>query len=300
MNVVSSPARRAAAAAVLVCTLAACATAAFSAEPQEVALPSLDKPGGTEVVLRGMWFAAPVSAPAQAPALVLMHGCGGMFDARGRLAERYTALAARLNALGIHALATDSFTPRGEREICTQRAGQRRITMTQRRRDALGALQWLAQQPAVDAARIGLLGWSNGGSTVLAATNTRNAEVAAAPTRPSLAVAFYPGCESELKAGYAASAPLLMLIGEADDWTPAAPCHALAAAAAGQAPGVQLEAYEGAYHGFDGTAAVRLRRDVPGGTHPGQGVHVGADPAARAASAIRLEQFLRETWGLRP
>ena len=86
-----------------------------------------------------------------------------------------------------------------------------------------------------------------------------------------------------------------MLLGEADDWTPAAPCKALATAAG---PRVQWEAYAGAFHGFDGTGAVRLRRDVPNGTHPGQGVHVGGDPTARAASAARLEQFIRDTWSL--
>ena len=63
---------------------------------------------------------------------------------------------------------------------------------------------------------------------------------------------------------------------------------------------MQWEAYAGAYHGFDGTAAVRLRRDVPNGTHPGQGVHVGGHAVARAAAAARLEQFVRDTWSLGP
>lgn len=271
------------------------------AAPQAVAVPSLDAERGTAVVLPGHWFAATApggagtgAGTAAAPALVLMHGCGGLFNGKGALAERYTELAARLNAQGVHALVLDSFTPRGEKQICTQRTGQRRITQLNRRRDALGALQWLAAQPGVDAARLGLLGWSNGGSTVLAATNRRHAEVAAAPVQPSLAVAFYPGCESELQRGYEASAPLLMLLGEADDWTPAAPCKALASGK----PRIELEAYAGAYHGFDGNTPVRLRTDVPNGTRPGAGVHVGAEPAARAAAAQRLHDFLRQHWAL--
>lgn len=267
------------------------------AQPARVQLPSLDAPGGTPVVLDGHWFAAPGSAPA--PAMVLMHGCGGAYDSRGRLAERYTGLAARLNALGVHVLVTDSFGPRQEVQICTQRTGQRRIDQSHRRRDALGALQWLAARPDVDAARLGLLGWSNGGSTVLAAINLRHREVAAAPVRPSLAVAFYPGCEAERDRGFEPSAPLLMQLGEADDWTPAAPCKALAAAVR-QGPVPQWDAYEGAHHGFDGTAPVRHRADVPNGVRPGQGVHVGANPAARAASALRLASFIRETWRLNP
>jgi dienelactone hydrolase len=273
---------------------------AAQAAPLDVLVPSLDAPGGTALRLPGHWFAA--DKLGLAPALVLMHGCGGAYDRGGQLAARYTDLAARLNALGVHALVTDSFGPRGEKQICTQRNGQRRITQEQRRRDALGALTWLAAQPGVDPARTGLLGWSNGGSTVLAALNQRHLEVAAAAVRPSLAVAFYPGCESELQRGFEPTAPLLMLLGELDDWTPAGPCKDLAAAARGAAPVplVQLEAYPNAYHGFDGTAPVRLRLDVPNGARPGRGVHVGAEPAARAAAGERLTRFLRESWKLDP
>ncbi len=122
----------------------------------------------------------------------------------------------------------------------------------------------------------------------------------------------------------AVSASTASTIRPSDDWTPAAPCKAMAAAAtvapvapvaaaataaspasaasapAGTAAPPQWQAYEGAYHGFDGTAPVRLRRDVPNGVHPGAGVHVGGNPAARAAARERLDRFLRETWRLAP
>jgi dienelactone hydrolase len=61
---------------------------------------------------------------------------------------------------------------------------------------------------------------------------------------------------------------------------------------------VAFESYAGAFHGFDGTGPVRLRRDVPNGTRPGQGVHVGGDAAARAAAGVRLDTFVRDTWSL--
>jgi dienelactone hydrolase len=277
-----------------------CSSAAFAQQQLEV--PSLDKPAGQVVMLPAHWFVASNSnsnSNAPAPALVLLHGCGGNHDAKGRLAARYTELAARLNAMGVHALVIDSLTPRGEKELCTQKTGSRKVTQLHRRRDALGALLWLAAQPGVDKTRIGLLGWSNGGSTVLAATNQAHAEVAAAAVQPSLAVAFYPGCEAELARGYTPTAPLLMLLGEADDWTPAAPCKALASAVVKQ-PIPQWHAYADAYHGFDGTAPVRLRADVPNGVRPGAGVHVGANPAARGAAQQDLENYIRLVWKLVP
>ena len=120
------------------------------------------------------------------------HGCGGVVDRRGRLSRRMRDYAALFNRAGFHALVVDSLTPRYEVEICTQRAGARRVTQANRRLDALGALAYLADRPDVYAQRIGLVGWSNGGSAVLAATNLRHPGVAAARTRPAFAVAFYP------------------------------------------------------------------------------------------------------------
>ena len=261
---------------------------------QSVQVTSLDQRDGQPVQLPAYWFAA--SAGEKAPAMVLLHGCGGPYGPAGQLSQRMQQAAAHLNALGVSALVTDSLTPRGEKELCTQRIGTRGVTQNQRRRDALGALQWLAAQGGVDASRLGLLGWSNGGSTVLAATNLRHPEVRAAAVKPSLAVAFYPGCETDLQRGYAFAAPLLLLVGESDDWTPAAPCKDLVRRA--EAPAAEIEVYPGAYHGFDSSAPVKLRKDVPNGVHPGQGVHVGGNPQARVASAQRLASFLQTHWQL--
>ena len=287
-------------------------TGVAAALPAQVQVPSLDRVDGQALLLSGLWFpVAPGAMPGASgprPALVLLHGCGGAFDRQGRLSLRLRDYSALLNGQGWSVLVLDSFGARGTTQICTQKYGTRAITMTQRRRDALGALAWLAQQPGVNASRLALLGWSNGGSAVLAATNRQRPEVASAATSPRAAVAFYPGCEADLRAGYAPSAALLLLVGEADDWTPAAPCEALvrstavstsattaASAAAGPAavPAPQISVFPGAYHGFDGLTPVVLRSDVPNGVHPGAGVHIGGQPEARAASKAQLLDFLR-------
>ena len=113
----------------------------------DVTLPSLDKSDGSPVMLTGQWFAAKTSA--NAPAVVLLHGCGGAYDARGQLSERMRDYAALLNGVGVHTLVVDSLNPRGQKQICTQKFGTRSITQAKRRLDALGALQWLATQPQV-------------------------------------------------------------------------------------------------------------------------------------------------------
>ena len=126
---------------------------------------------------------------------------------------------------------------------------------------------------------------------MLSATNLRHRDVAAALVQPAFAVAFYPGCEAELKRGYEAVAPLLMLVGQADDWTRAGDrAGPWRARPSGVQP--EIEGYAGAYHGFDSDAPVRLRKDVPNGVNPGQGVHVGGNAAAWRASQARLLEFI--------
>jgi dienelactone hydrolase len=266
---------------------------------KEVSFPSLDAPGGQAVILKAFWAPAPGTPEAAqtSPAMVLLHGCGGPYNARGELSQRMLDYVALLNAQGVHAVVLDSLTPRGERELCTQKYGSRQLTVFHRRLDALASVAWLAAQPGVDATRIGLMGWSNGGSTVLSATNERHAEVAAALVKPSFAVAFYPGCEAELKRGYRHRARLLMLVGEADDWTPAAPCERLAQLAQHsreiQDPAVEIETYAGAFHGFDSTVPLRVRKDVPNGVNLGRGVTVGGNAEALEKSRAKLLQFIK-------
>ena len=127
---------------------------------------------------------------------------------------------------------------------------------------------------------------------MLAATNLRHRDVAAATTRPAFAIAFYPGCEADLKRGYEPAAPLLMLVGELDDWTPRR--RASRSRAPPPSRGPAIESYPGAWHGFDSALPVRLRKDVPNGVHPGQGVHVGGNAAAWRASRDRVVRFLAE------
>lgn len=269
----------------------------------EFKLPS-KQPDGATIELKAFWFEAarPAEATtAQLPAVALFHGCGGPYNNKGELSERMREYALLLNTEGYHALIVDSLTARGEKELCTQKIGKRRVTQAHRMRDALAALQWLAQRPEVDAARMALLGWSHGASAVLAATNLQLEAVKLSAHKPRAAVAFYPGCEAELRRGYQPSANLLMMVGELDDWTSPEPCKKLQAQPRSDSQQlgelnvtIDIEVMPDAYHGFDSTQPVRVRREVPNGVKPGQGVHVGGNPAARKRAHERLRAYLKE------
>lgn len=297
--------------------LSVCLSAAWclaTAMPSQAAewrvLPAGD-PAHAGLMLRAWWSEADFSAnpvPARGeetsrrPVVVLLHGCGGMLGKDGQPSARMNTYARLLNAQGWHTLAVDSLTPRGETELCTQRNGTRKITMTQRRVDALAALQWLANQPGVDPQRLALLGWSNGGSALLASTNLQHPDVVKARAQLTqmggalkLTVAFYPGCAAEARRGYQPWSPTLLLLGLADDWTPARQCLPL-----GSNPQVHIHTWEGAHHGFDGSGPVVHRKDVPNGAHPGEGVHVGGHPVARQESQDALLKALTEAFGQSP
>lgn len=258
---------------------------AGAAEPQAASVTSLD---GTPLKA---WVLKPDSAPQGT--LIAMHGCGGLYATRGKrqgqLNARHQAMADLLVEQGYAVVFPDSLRPRGVQELCTQRIGQRAITQTERRRDVLATLNWVAAQPWARPTRIALLGWSHGGSTVLAATESSHAEVAAQSVKPTLAVAFYPGCSAATRANYQPNTKLILMLGELDDWTPAAPCIAL-----GNLVGAEVNVFADSYHDFDNPeGGVKLRLDVPNGVNPGRGVHAGANPAAREKAYARLLTVLR-------
>jgi dienelactone hydrolase len=188
------------------------------------------------------------------PAIVAMHGCGGLLDGRGGLKQHEADWAQRFLAQGYVALFVDSFTARGLREICANTA--RSIYPKDRADDAVAAAEWLASQSFVDKQRIGLIGWSHGG---MAALWSVRPNFPATPQPFKVAIAFYPGCRQiDRLPDWKPSIPLTVLIGSADDWTRPAPCRRLA-----ERTGFTYIEYPGAYHGFDAAdARSRIRRDA--------------------------------------
>lgn len=301
----------------VICVAAAASGCAARLRPaaERVTFDSLDldTATGRPVRISALLYRPEGASEVPYPAVVALHGCGGMYSARAsrrdELSLRHQAMAELLVSDGYVVLFPDSFRSRGRDEICTIENRQRTITVTARRLDAQGALAYLQTRPDVAPDRIAALGWSHGGSTVLAAFNARQRAVAAWRNRASsppyfrAGVAFYPGCVESLRARdrYAAAAPLTLFVGAADDWTAPQPCIDLARRLAAAGEPVSITVYPGAYHGFDGPAGQeRVRLDVPNGVNPGQGVTVAPDPAAREDAYARLKAFLRTEIGARP
>jgi dienelactone hydrolase len=132
-----------------------------------------------------------------------------------------------------------------------------------------------------------VLGWSNGGSTVLASA----AEGVMPPGLVRGFVAFYPGCRLfAQKADWAPSAPMLIIMGEDDDWTPAAPCKELAARFPDR---IKIVLIPGAYHDFDApNRPISVRHGLAFTANRNGVAHVGTNEAGRALALKLVPEWI--------
>jgi len=246
---------------------------------------------GAPTRIEGILFRPQGAGPF--PAVVLLHGCGGLYAPEGGLTGRHREWAYKLRDLGYVVLMPDSFNPRGVRDICHRGERGDLDPERDRARDAFGALAYLAAQPFVKADRVGLMGWSHGSMTTLATINEKTAARAAAQPMTTdfrVAVAFYPGCKKLLEGAWDTKTPLTILMGEADNWTIASSCIELVQRARAAGEPVEIVLYPGAYHEFDAPdMPLHVLQNIPS-THSHTAT-VGTDPAGRADAFKRVPQI---------
>jgi len=191
-----------------------------------------------EVTLTG--YLAQPAGSGPFPAVVLLHGCGGYHASMMSWTDR-------LAAFGYVALSVDSFGARGISVNCGG--------FIEQPLDAFSALEFLSEKPFVRADAVAVMGFSMGGHSTLAAVEQDS--IARLYTRKFRAgIAFYPPCQG---LSGVPMVPTLVLIGRADDWTPASACEDMAAGKSlpgferrpGDRSRLKLIAYPNARHAFD-------------------------------------------------
>jgi dienelactone hydrolase len=234
--------------------------------------------------------------------VVIMHDCSGLGPRSSGAPGRW---ARELLGQGYVVLIPDSFTTRGHPDgVCINPSPSRNdVSPARRVYDAYAALAYLRTLPYVDRTRVGVMGGSHGGTTTVASmvAPEGDGEPLAREKRAGFAaaVALYPGCVPSRRSfaaspsgAYRPTAPLLILIGEKDDWTPAESCRKLAEAARSAGHPVTIKVYPGAHHSFDSRnpvryVATRINANAPGG----RGATTGGDPAAWADSIREVVAF---------
>jgi dienelactone hydrolase len=276
----------------VLCSVAALVSGCAVIVPEQVTVQTANL-SPSPAPLKGFLFKPEGDGPH--PAVIMMHGCGGAYASNGKLGDRHRMWGEYLAAHGYVTLMLDSFTSRGIKELCTTKFAERPLKESDRVGDAYAALAYLRERSDVDARRIALLGWSHGAGVTLDAIAHKPKQMDGF----SVAVAFYPGCTSRNRRAdhFHPYAPLLVLIGEADDWTPAEPCKQLAAAVAARGEAMRIITYPDTYHDFDNPSVTskHVRKEVPNGVHPGQGVTIAPNPEAREDAKKRVLAFFAET-----
>jgi dienelactone hydrolase len=216
---------------------------AWAASLEHVAFDSATQRLLSGVLIRGDRIQGYLAKPDGAgpfPAVVGLHGCAGMHDTtKQRLTDD-------LVSRGYVVLLVDSYATRGIDHACTSTAF---ATFATRRADAYGALAFLGRQSFVDPQRVAAVGFSSGGWLALFLAEPNSFEPFVLPSALGFraAVAFNPPCQ---RAAARPGIPTLILIGERDDWTPAADCSNKLANWGNEGLPVELVVYPGAYHGF--------------------------------------------------
>ncbi|WP_421875110.1 dienelactone hydrolase family protein [Pacificispira sp.] len=179
------------------------------------------------------------------PAVIIMH------DSAGVDAVHEHAYASMLNREGYATLVVDSYGARG---IRSTEANQTLVTAVMMLADAYAGLNLLSSDPRIDGSKVAVMGFSKGGMVALYSSLEQVRKwFATGDDRFAAHVPIYPYCgllpdETELT-----GAPVKMLLGGLDDYTPVSQCQTVQEHVDPEGTLMTLEIYKGAYHSFDGS-----------------------------------------------
>jgi dienelactone hydrolase len=151
------------------------------------------------------------------PAVVLVHGSGGVSGSTDRWAQD-------LNSIGVAAFILDSFSGRG---IVNTGSDQSQLDSLAMMVDAYRVLGRLAQHPRIDPNRIAVMGFSKGAVTALYSSNERFQKLYAAPnTQFAAHIGLYTPCNVAYRDDDKTTGkPIRLFHGIADDYVSIQPCR---------------------------------------------------------------------------
>jgi dienelactone hydrolase len=259
----------------------------------------------------------PQGAPGKLPAVLLLHGSGGISGGHELWAKHF-------NEMGIAAYLLDSFTGRGLTSTSTNQALLGRLNMVL---DAYRALDMLADHPRIDATRVAVMGFSRGGQAALYSSLRRFQELWTPKAAFALHIPLYASCTTTFIGDTDVTAPIRQHHGLADDYVTVGPCRPYFERLRAAGRDAQLIEYPDGHHGYDNplgfktptvgrgsqsTRACTLKEESPGrvvNVATGQPFtyqdpcvqtdpHLGYNEAAANATRAAVKSDLRKTFKL--
>ena len=207
----------------------------------------------------------------KAPTVLIAHGCDGA------LSLVYREWARQISGWGYNAIVVDSYSKRWISNTCNNTSAE---VLRQGADDLIKTAAWVQEQEW-HAGKIGMIGFSRGGSVALTVGNQdillkSNVLKAGESSKISAIVAYYPGC---FQGSHTAkpNAPTLLLLGAKDEWTPMSRCNLEAKTD----PNYYINIYPNAGHAFDMNYPTRTL----------YGHYLFYDPEADVASRKATREF---------
>lgn len=179
----------------------------------------------------------------QLPAVILVHGSGGM----GGNVDYWSQ---QLTGSGIATFAIDYLSGRG---IENTNADQGKLPRLAEIIDIYKALALLGTHPRIDRNRIAVIGFSRGAQAALYSSLIRFQKMyAPGGLNFSAYVTFYTPCNTRyIEDEMVSEKPIRLFHGAVDDYVPVAPCRSYVARLQSASKDAKLTEYADAYHVFD-------------------------------------------------
>jgi dienelactone hydrolase len=238
----------------------------------------------------GARLRVPATGQSKSPAVLILHGSAGPSGREGGYAER-------LNEAGIVTLEPDQWSARGLRGG----AEGRPRTIVETLPDVFGAKNFLATHPNVDAAHIGVMGFSFGGvASMLSATRAHSdRDGAFAAYMPHYPICFAYNALPGFEFSSLVTAPIFIVTGALDQYDndPEALPKLVASLSPPDRANIRFRVIPDAHHGFDMPGVDMVVQDPAGNRGKGGDVIMRHNPAATSISHTLAVDFFTQALG---
>jgi dienelactone hydrolase len=259
----------------------------------------------------------PSAGTAKVPAVLLVHGSGGV-------RTNIDLWATQLVSMGIATFVLDTFTGRG---IVTTSEDQSQLHSLAMLYDSYRSLDLLAKHARIDGTRIAIMGFSKGAVAAVYSSVARFNKMHGTPSVTFAAhIGFYTPCNTKfLDETVVTGKPIRLFHGISDDLVQIGPCRAFTERLRAAGRDAKLTEYQNAWHVFDSPGPALVDRKGQNGgacrneereggqiinTETGkpysstdrcvtQDAHTGYSPNAHAASIRDVGGFLNDTFSLK-